>query len=100
MSEISNPAFDEKAPGEVITLSFNFSRLTSSVSSPVVTATRHAGADDAAPSGILFGAPQASGAKALQKIVGGVPGTDYLLRCQVDAPDGSRYFLDGVLPVR
>lgn len=27
-------------------------------------------------------------------------GTDYLLRCQVDAPDGSRYVLAGVLPVR
>ncbi len=97
---ISNPGFDAKDPAEIIIVGFDFSSLTTSPSSPDVTATRHAGATDANPSAILAGAPAVSGAKITQKIAGGVDGADYLLRCQVDAPDGSRYVLSGVLPVR
>jgi DNA polymerase III sliding clamp (beta) subunit (PCNA family) len=39
-------------------------------------------------------------AHKLQQIVGGQAGTTYRLRCQVDLPDGRRYVLATVLPVR
>lgn len=97
---VSNPGFDPKDPAEVITLAFDFAALTTSPSSPVVTATRHAGTADSTPEAIISGDPLVSGTKVLQKVVAGTAGTDYLLRCQVDAPDGSRYVLAGVLPVR
>lgn len=97
---ISNPGFDPKDPAEVLVLAFEFASLTDTPSAPVVTVTRHAGAADADPSAILSGAATVSSTKVLQKVAGGVADTDYLLRCQVDAPDGSRYVLAGVLPVR
>lgn len=97
---ISNPGFSAKDPGEIIFVGFEFSALTTTPSSPVVTAARHAGTADATPSSILSGAPSINGTKVVQKLVGGVLGTDYLLTCQVDAPDGSRYILTGVIPVR
>lgn len=97
---ISNPGFSSKDPSEVVMLGFDFLLLTASPSSPVVTITRHAGAADEAPAGVLSGAATVNGSRVLQAVTGGVTGCDYLLRCQVDAPDGSRYVLAGVLPVR
>ena len=97
---VSNPGFDPKDPTELITVAFEFAALTDTPSAPVVTAARHAGADDETPAAILSGSPTVSGSKVLQEIIDGNAGTDYLLRCQVDAPDGSRYVLAGVLPVR
>jgi hypothetical protein len=97
---VQNPGFDPKDPAETITVAFNFADLTDTPSSPDVVATRHAGTADASPSAILSGSPIVSGTKILQTIVGGTAGTDYLLRCQVSAPDGSVYVLAGVLPVR
>lgn len=97
---ISNPGFSPKDPTEVLLLGFDFAALTASPSSPIVTIARHAGAADEAPAAVLSGAPTVNGSRVLQSVVGGVAGCDYLLRCQVDAPDGSRYVLAGVLPVR
>jgi hypothetical protein len=97
---VQNPGFDPKDPDEIITVGFEFAALTDAPTAPVVTAARHAGAADDTPAAILSGAPTVSGSKVLQEIIGGTAGTDYLLRCQVDAPDGSRYVLAGVLPVR
>ena len=97
---ITNPGFDPKDADESITLGFDFASLTSAVSAPVVTVTRHAGKPDAAPEALLSGVPAVAGPRVLQRVTGGVTGTDYLLRCQVDTPDGDRYVLAGVLPVR
>lgn len=100
MNTISNPGFSPKDPSEVIMLAFDFSALTTSPSAAVVTVTRHAGSADATPEAIKSGSATVSGSKVIQRVSDGVAGTDYLLRCQVDAPDGSRYILTGVLPVR
>lgn len=35
-----------------------------------------------------------------QRVTAGVAAVTYALRCQVDASDGSRYVLLGLLPVR
>lgn len=100
MSTITNPAFDSKDPSEVVTLGFDFTALTDAPAAPTVTITRHSGSADAAPQQMLSGSPVLSGGKVLQRVISGVAGANYLLRCQVDAPDGSRYVLAGVLPVR
>lgn len=97
---VNNPGFDPKGPTERVWVAFEFAALLSSPSSPVVTATRHAGTADESPSSILSGPPQVSGTKILQFVVDGTVGTDYLLKCTVDGPDGSRYVLAGVLPCR
>ena len=100
MNTISNPGFSPKDASEVIVLAFDFAALTATPTAPVVTVTRHAGVADAAPESIKSGAATVSGSRVLQRVTGGVTGTDYLLRCQVDSPDGQRYILAGVLPVR
>jgi hypothetical protein len=88
-----------KNPLETITVTFDFSALTTSVASPSVTSVVSSGAVDPTPSAILSGSPQISGAKVLQKIVAGLPGAYYELLCQITAADGSVYVLSEVLPV-
>lgn len=100
MNYVTNPAFDPKDPSESVILGFDFSALTSTPSNPSVTIARASGTADANPSAMLSGSPSVSSGKALQRVIGGVAGCNYVLRCQVDAPDGSRYILSGVLPVR
>lgn len=100
MNTISNPGFSPKDPSETIVVAFDFSSLADTVSAPVVTATRHGGTADVNPSAIKSGSPSVAGAKVLQKITAGVLGTNYLLRCEVDGPNGTHYALAGVLQVR
>lgn len=95
-----NPAFSPKDPAEVVDLGFDFSALTSAPTSPVVSAAFHSGAEDPAPEAILSGAAAVVGATVVQRVIGGVAGTDYALRCQVDTANGQRFVLTGVLPVR
>ena len=90
----------EKDPAEIITVTFDFAALAETVTAPVVTATSHAGVLDPTPHAILSGPPYIQGTQVLQRIVGGVGGTNYALRCEIDNPDGPRYALVGVLPVR
>lgn len=97
---VSNPGFSPKAPAESVVVGFDFARLTSGPLSPVITIARHAGEADANPGAMLSGSPSVSGSKVLQRIVAGNVGTDYVLTCQIDTADGSRYLLSGVLPVR
>ena len=101
MNRTINPQrLDPKDPEEDVFVRFEFAALTDTPSSPTVTATRHAGAADASPSAILSGSPTVSGTQVLQKVIDGVDAADYLLRCVASAPDGSKYVLTGVLPVR
>ena len=74
--------------------------LTAAVLTPAVTSTRHAGADDPTPEALIDGDPGYVGPVVLQRIWNGVDGTSYLLRCEVDDPDGNHLVLAGVLPVR
>lgn len=97
---VSPQRLDPKDPEEDVFVRFEFATLTGTPSSPTVTATRHAGSADATPSAILSGSPTVSGSLVLQKVIDGVDGADYLLRCVASAPDTSKYVLTGVLPVR
>lgn len=92
--------FDPKDPEEVIPVAFDFSKLAiTTISAPVVTATRHDGAADASPSAILSGSAVISGTTVVQKIIGGVSGCTYALRCRVDTPEGYRWAEVVYLPV-
>lgn len=99
-NEITNPGFSSKDPAEILVLAFNFEKITSAPLTPVVTIARHAGEADPTPSAVLSGSPQISGAKVLQRVIGGIDGTDYVLTAQIDIADTSRFRLSGVLPVR
>ncbi len=88
-----------KDPDEVITLTFDFSALTPSVSSPVISISVLSGID-ATPNSIVSGSAQIAGGKILQAIAGGIDGVVYKLKCQIDAPGGSRYVLAANLPVK
>lgn len=97
---ISAGTFTAKDPAETIYLTFDFSALATEVSAPDVTIARIRGTDDPTPESVLSGSPSASGGKVVQTVTGGVVGTDYLIRCQVDTIDGQRFVLAGTLPVR
>ena len=90
--------FNAKAPAEIITLTFDFSALTASVSAPVTTVSLQGGIDPS-PGALKSGNPQVNGAKVLQLIQGGVVGAQYRCECLVTAADGvSKYLLADVLP--
>lgn len=89
-----------KGPGETVTVTFDFSALTASVTNPSVTATVDSGLPDSNPAAMLSGALQIVGAKVLQQITLGQAGTNYELSCAITAADGaSRYVLADVVPV-
>jgi len=92
--------FAPKDPAADVVLAFQFKRYTSTPSSPDVTITRLRGAADAAPNAVLSGPPAVVGSVVFQRVVGGVPYCDYLMRCEADGPDGSRYPMVGILPIR
>ncbi len=87
-----------KDPGETITVTFDFSGLTSSVSAPSVTAAVGGGTIDPNPSAILSGSAQVVGAKVLQQITAGQNGTIYYLRCSA-ASGTNTFILSDYLPV-
>jgi len=92
--------FSTKDTREVITITFDFAALTSTVSLPTVTVTVNSGLPDANPSAILSGSPQILGAKVMQQVVAGQTGTYYELACQITAADGfTKYVLADVLPL-
>ena len=88
-----------KAPGETVTVTFDFSALTTAVSAPTVVASVSGGNADATPSAVLTGTTQLSGAKVLQQVRAGLSGTSYELLCTATAADGSVYQLADVMPV-
>lgn len=91
-------ALKPKDPAESIVVTFDFSANAISVSAPVVS-VRVISGTDAAPSALLSGSPQVQGATVLQRIVGGVSGVWYELRCQADDPSGNRWVATDDLPV-
>lgn len=97
---VTKMSFDSKDPGEIVPLSFDFRGLTSEPSNPVIAVTRFSGNPDASDlTSMLVGAPQVIGTQIRQKVTGGVLGTNYRFRCQVDTPEGLRWVLAGVMAV-
>lgn len=90
--------FDPKDPEEEITITFDYSAAGDSVSDPDVSVRLIKGIDPN-PSAILSGAPVISGAYVLQKVIGGISGCDYQLRCLADV-ENARPIIIKVLPVR
>ena len=93
-------ALSNKDPAETVTVTFDFSALTSSPSQPALSVVQVGGTADANPSALLLGSPVIAGAKILQQIGGGLDGATYDLRCEASAPDGSVYVLSGWLAVQ
>lgn len=98
---MSTETFDPKDPAEIVPLTFDFTALTDTPSSPVMSVARHSGTADASDlSLMLVGSPQVVGAKVLQKVQGGVDLANYKFRCDVAGPDGCHWALAGLLPVQ
>lgn len=93
--------FDIKAPGERVLLVFDFSaNFAAVIGTPSVTIAQLSGPVDPAPSSMLDGAPQISGAQVLQWCVGGLHGARYMIGCEAADAGGWRLVEAAVLPVR
>jgi len=90
--------FDDKEPGNEITVEFDFGPELTTVSSPSVTIAVFSGADPDVAS-MLIGSPVVSGAKVLQRIRAGLNGVDYALAC-VATSGTDTYTIGAILPVR
>ena len=88
-----------KDPAEIITVTFDFAALATSVATPVITCQAIEGRDDATASAMLSGAAVISGLTVMQRVIGGQSGTTYKLRCQVDDADGERWVTADTLKV-
>lgn len=94
-------AFSEKGPLEIVFLVFDFGLVEPAPVGAVVRCSQYGGSEaDPAADGLPVGSPSIVGATVVQRVSGGLVGVDYLVTCQVDSPDGSRFQLSGVLPVR
>lgn len=74
--------FSPKDPNEVVTVTFDFTNLASSVSVSSVNVTVMSGTDGN-PNAMKSGAATTSGAKVLQSITGGISGNAYKITCTV-----------------
>ena len=94
-------AFDPKDPEEIITVTFDFSAVAVAPINAVMEVSVASGLADSSPASILSGTPTINGAVVTQKIINGQAGTTYLIRCRIDANDGSgsRYVARDLLPV-
>ncbi len=88
-----------KDPAEIVTVTFDFSALATSVASPVITCQAIQGREDPAASAMLSGSSVISGLTVMQRITGGHSGTTYKLRCQIDDADGERWVTADTLKV-
>lgn len=89
----------DKDPLEIITVTFDFTKLLTridSVSSMTVAVYK---GTDAAPGGLLLNAPIIADTQVLQLIQGGLDGVYYKIRADV-LVGLERYALSAVLPVR
>lgn len=101
----TNPAvhimiLSSKDPAERITVTFDFGALATAISNPVVTCTVVAGRLSSVAEAMRSGNPEVSGTKVMQRIIGGVSGNTYRLRCEVDDEDGERWVLSDLLTVQ
>jgi hypothetical protein len=92
-------ALNPKDPAEKVVVTFDFSALSNSVSAPTVTSEYKSGPADSSAAAMISGSPTVTGGKVLQLVIGGQAGTDYNLRCQVDA-GSERFVLADTLKVK
>lgn len=91
-----------KDAAEEIVCTFDFApELDVEGISEAVCAVDVESGDDPAPASILEGSPTISGGSVLQRVIAGVDGTSYTLRCRATlSPTGRVLVLAAVLPVR
>lgn len=91
-----------KAPGETVTVQFDFSKEAAAVTSPAVACSTHWSATDDTTD-VRSGPPQVSSDNAaivLQKVTGGEDMTDYALVCTANGQNGDVLQVAAILPVR
>jgi hypothetical protein len=90
--------FSPKDPAEIINLTFDFSNLLSGISAAVceIEVTR---GTDASASAMLSGVATVNGTKVMQKVINGLAGCEYNVRCKATASDGQLFVLADALPV-
>jgi len=89
----------KKFPSEIITITFDFSDLATSITNPVFDCVSTQGMVDSAQSSMWSGSEEIQGTKVLRKISGGQPGNVYRISCQVDDADGERWVLSELITV-
>lgn len=89
----------DKDPAEIITLTFDFSRLMDRIDAVAdVSVQSHKGEDDS-PQAMLLLDPVIDGSRVLQLVQGGLDGVFYKVRAEV-LVGHERYALSAILPVR
>lgn len=89
-----------KDPAEAVTVTFDFSSLATSLSGALVTCVVASGKTDAGHDAMLSGLPVITGTQVRQRLVGGIDGNTYKLRCQVNDADGEIWVLADTLKVQ
>jgi hypothetical protein len=98
--------YPDKAPGESVVVTFDFSKEATAVSGPSVTCTvlwTESDTPDPTPENVRSGEPEVSGSNAahvLQRVVGGEDMTDYAMTCTATSSAGDVLTVPAVLPVR
>ena len=94
--------FASKDPAEQVVLAFDFSGEASALTSPSVVIEHDSGDADSNPPAMLSGMAQvdSGSAKVLQKVVGGIDGANYVLRCTATDESGLVRVRAGLLAVR
>mgnify|MGYP003389076404 CR=1 FL=1 len=90
--------FDNKAPAEIIPLTFDFKNITADISSAVVSVAVKRGTD-AAPGAMIVAPHQVVGVEVRQLVKDGLDGVTYLYRCDAVNAAGDKYALGGYLSV-
>lgn len=92
--------WQEKDPGDSVVVEFDFSADATSITSPAIAVQVSDALADPTPNAIKSGGITISGAKALQRLIGGVAGLDYYLQCTATNQNGDVLTIEAELPVR
>jgi hypothetical protein len=97
--------FPTKGTLESVVLAYDFSLAlgTATITGQTFTCEVESGAEDPVPADVLDGAPaldSGNAGRVLQRVAGGVDGTDYRIQCTVTTSAGDTLTLAAILPVR
>lgn len=101
MSSSTRVIFDPKRQSDTVILPFDFSPylgVGETISSPVITASVWSGVD-ASPSSILSGSTTTSGSIVTTRVLAGVTGVIYVVKCTVNTSLSQVRSLVGLLAV-
>lgn len=93
-------SLSDKDPEETITVTFDFSSASETLTGATWAISAIAGRDDATSSAILDSIPTMLGPLVMQRITGGQDGTTYALRCVASDASGQVLVLTAALKVQ